>query len=382
MGTDQSGRKRGQIPAWVAAVAVAGGLLCLLAGASDSRAGAATPPAPKSEERPEYFDHDSTSFPLRGAHRLLKCEQCHIAGAYKTLPTRCDECHTGQLIYGKPNNHVLTSQNCNACHTETDWIFHHPLIGAAGQCSTCHNGQVAEGKPPNHIATTAQCDLCHTTRNWSFSHIAALTAGQCDTCHNGQVAEGKPPNHIATTAQCDVCHTTRDWRFTHSPALTAGQCDTCHNGQIATGKPLGHVATTGQCDVCHKSTSAWTFSHDPSMAGQCSTCHNGQIAAGKPLDHFGTSLECDMCHKSTSAWLPVDLTFHLPTRLIGAHAGLDCSSCHVISTGAVIYRDGTTYGSCANCHTRDYPYPHEGHSGISNNANCLNCHSYSVFHGD
>jgi len=337
------GRKGGSVPAWfagaIAVSIVAGGFIAILAGLSDSRAEADNAPTVKSAAPPAYFDHDSTAFPLVGAHRILKCEQCHLSGQYKTLPTRCDECHTGQLIYGKPNNHVLTSQNCNACHTQTDWTFHHDLVGGTGQqCSTCHNGQIAEGKPSNHIPTTAQCDLCHSTRAWSpttFKHDAS-TAGQCSNCHNGQIATGKPQNHVATTAQCDVCHTTKNWSFSHSPALTAGQCSTCHNGQIAEGKPTGH---------------------------------------------FGTTLQCDMCH-STTGWTPVNLSFHVPTRLIGAHAGLDCSSCHVISTGAVIYRDGTTYGSCANCHARDYPFPNEGHSGISNNANCLNCHSYTVFRGD
>lgn len=382
------GRQGVRVPAWVAgAIAVlivAGGFIAILSGLFDSRAEADNAPDVKSVAPPAYFDHDSTAFPLVGAHRILKCEQCHVAGQYKTLPTRCDECHTGQLIYGKPNNHVLTSQNCNACHTQTDWTFHHDLVGGTGQqCSTCHNGQIAEGKPSNHIPTNGQCDLCHNTRAWSpttFKHDAS-TAGQCSNCHNGQIATGKPQNHVATTAQCDVCHTTRNWSFSHSPALTAGQCDTCHNGQIATGKPQGHVSTTGQCDLCHKSTTAWTFSHDPSMAGQCSTCHNGQVAEGKPTGHFGTTLQCDMCH-STTGWTPVNLSFHVPTRLIGAHAVLDCSACHVISTGAVIYRDGTTYGFCANCHTRDYRTGGDGHRSIALDANCANCHSYTVFRGD
>ncbi len=364
------------------------GVVFALSGLPASRAVAESAPAAKSEQLPEKFDHDSTAFPLRGAHRSVKCEQCHLGGQYKTLPDRCDECHNGQIAYGKPNNHFRTAQNCILCHSDSAWspvFFRHDLAAVAGQCDTCHNGQTATGKPPGHVPTTSQCDVCHTTRNWSFSHTPALTAGRCDTCHNGQTATGKPapPAHIQTTLQCDVCHTTVTWTFSHSPALTAGKCDTCHNGQIATGKPAppAHVSTTGQCDVCHKSTTAWTFTHSLSMAGQCSTCHNGQIATGKPAGHFGTTLECDMCHKSTTAWLPVSLAFHLPTKLIGAHTVLDCSACHVISTGAVIYRDGTAYGSCANCHRRDYPPGADGHTSIAVDASCINCHSYSAFSG-
>jgi hypothetical protein len=357
----------------------------LVSRAADSSTASDSSPAPVTHNILEPFDHDATSFPLRGAHRSVKCEQCHLGGQYKTLPTRCMECHNGQLVYGKPLNHLITAQDCLTCHNESAWSpvsYRHDLATSAGQCSTCHNGQTATGKPPGHVSTSSQCDVCHTTRNWSFTHSSALTAGQCDTCHNGQIAEGKPQGHVATSSQCDVCHTTSNWTFNHAPALTAGQCDTCHNGQIATGKPPGHVVTTGQCDLCHKSTTAWTFTHTlASTAGQCDTCHNGQIADGKPQGHFGTSLQCDTCH-SITAWTPVNLSFHLPTKLIGAHNGLDCSSCHVISTGTVVYRDGTTYGSCANCHTRDYRVGGEGHRSIALDASCIDCHSYNAFNGN
>ena len=218
------------------------GLLLAGHGPSDSRVGAESLPAAKPEVLPEKFDHDSTSFPLRGGHRILKCEQCHLAGQYKTLPTRCDECHTGQFVYGKPNNHILTSQNCNVCHTESDWTFYHNLIGGGQQCSTCHNGQVATGKPPGHIPTTAECNICHNTRAWEPT----------------------------------------------------------------------------------------TFKHDTG------------------------------------------------TKLIGGHAGLSCTACHVASTFAVIYRDGTTYGFCANCHTRDYK-PADGHTSISVDANCARCHRHAGY---
>jgi hypothetical protein len=363
-------------------VALIVGLLFGVHSLSGSRANAAV--ASDAKTVPDKFDHDATSFPLRGAHRILKCEQCHQGGQYKTLPTRCDNCHTGQLVYGKPTNHVVTTLNCDSCHSQSAWspaIYQHDPATTAGQCLTCHNGQTATGKPQNHLPTTLQCDVCHTTKSWAFSHSSALTAGQCSNCHNGQIATGKPPTHMPTTGQCDQCHNTRNWIFSHTPALTAGQCSNCHNGQTATGKPPTHVPTTGQCDLCHKSTTAWLpagFTHDATTAGRCSTCHNGQTATGKPTGHFGTTMQCDMCHKSTIVWLPISLSFHLPTRLIGGHVGLDCSACHVMSTGTVIYRDGTTYGSCANCHTRNYRSA-DTHTSIAVDANCANCHQHAAY---
>jgi hypothetical protein len=35
-----------------------------------------------------------------------------------------------------------------------------------GTCATCHNGVYAQGKPREHPVTTQSCDACHTTRTW------------------------------------------------------------------------------------------------------------------------------------------------------------------------------------------------------------------------
>lgn len=337
-------------------------------------------------ELPLNFNHDGTSFPLLGAHRGLKCSQCHLGGQYKTTPRECENCHNDQITYGKPQNHIVTTQGCNVCHNVNAWspaTFNHNLSLVAGQCSTCHNGQTATGKPQNHVVTTAQCDTCHKTTAWipaGYVHDAS-TAGQCSTCHNGQKAEGKPQNHIQTTAQCDTCHKTTGWlptSFVHDASM-AGQCSTCHNGQTATGKPQNHVVTTSQCDTCHKTT-GWIpagYVHDASSAGQCSNCHNGQIATGKPANHAGVTLQCDTCH-STTAWSPATYSAHDNPKLIGAHTPLECSVCHPQNFSTPYYRDGTQYGACANCHTRDYR-PAEEHRSLALDAMCANCHRHADY---
>ncbi len=62
--------------------------------------------------RPSLFDHETrTAFPLKGAHRNVRCEACHkevqlVAGKqvlfYKPTPTRCVDCHgpTGKPAAG------------------------------------------------------------------------------------------------------------------------------------------------------------------------------------------------------------------------------------------------------------------------------------------
>jgi hypothetical protein len=337
-------------------------------------------------ELPANFNHDATTFPLLGAHRSVKCSLCHLGGQYKNAPRECENCHNDQIAYGKPNTHILTTQSCNTCHTVSAWSpasFTHNPPEVMGRCSTCHNGQKATGKPSDHVTTTSQCDTCHKTAGWipaTFVHDAS-TVGQCSTCHNGQKATGKPSDHITTTSQCDTCHKTAGWipaTFVHD-ASTVGQCSTCHNGQTATGKPSDHITTTSQCDTCHKTT-GWipaTFVHDASTAGQCSTCHNGQTATGNPADHTGVTLQCDTCHVTTG-WYPATYSSHDNPKLIGSHAPLDCKVCHPQNFSTPFYRDGTQYGYCANCHTRDYK-PNDNHRSLVLDAMCANCHRHADY---
>lgn len=307
-----------------------------------------------SSELFDNFNHDATSFPLLGAHKRLNCSQCHLGGQYKGVPNTCETCHNGQVAYGRPSNHVMTTQRCDECHTVSAWspaVFRHDA-SATGQCSTCHNGQKATGKPSNHITTTSQCDTCHKTTGWvpaTYIHDASAT-GQCSTCHNGQKATGKPSNHITTTSQCDTCHKTTGW----VPAI---------------------------------------YIHDASATGQCSTCHNSQKATGKPQGHLVTTLQCDTCHK-TIGWIPATLVNHDNPKLIGAHSVLPCSACHPQTVPAALFRDGTQYGFCANCHTRDYKYPGpDAHKinpatkqpftsmadSLQANAMCANCHRHADY---
>ena len=354
---------------------------------------------------PKNFNHDATAFPLLGAHKKLECSKCHLGGKFTGLPTTCENCHNNQIVYGKSQQHLNTSQNCDLCHMETAWTpatFRHDLGMVVGQCSNCHNGQKATGKTQNHIVTTAQCDTCHSTTAWTgakFIHDLATVSGQCSNCHNGREATGKPQNHIVTTAQCDTCHSTTAWtgaKFIHDLATVSGQCSNCHNGREATGKPQNHIVTTAQCDTCH-TTTTWVggqFKHELTVVmGQCSNCHNGRQATGKPQNHIVTTAQCDTCHRTTG-WIPANFATHDNPKLIGAHSQLDCKACHTQSIPAVFYTDGTRYGFCANCHTRDYTFPGPGahkknpltkvqfsslDEALRFNAMCANCHKHASY---
>lgn len=257
------------------------------------------------------FDHDATRFPLDGFHRFVECEVCHINGRFKGTPKDCRSCHGGSSLIpggGKSMHHILSSDNCADCHSESAWAqvtrFDHSQV--IGNCYSCHNGTQQTGKPVNHVVSSNQCEACHNTLTWSvarFDH-SGITA-VCSSCHNGQIATGKPGDHINTSAECDQCHSTRGWTpasFDHSNIT--GSCSSCHNGIDATGKDSSHFVTNRECDYCHN-TSSWSISR---------FIHQ---SSAYPGDHR-RSLDCDDCHRSNSETNVWRYPAYQP----------DCAACH------------------------------------------------------
>jgi hypothetical protein len=126
------------------------------------------------------FEHDSTRYPLRGAHRRLACGRCHVrpAGAardvpvsFSGLPTTCD----GAGCHVDPHRGQFAQRSrggaCVTCHRETAWkdlLFDHqrdtdwPLDGAHVdvRCGACHR---PEGQPPfvRFAPLPHRCEDCH-----------------------------------------------------------------------------------------------------------------------------------------------------------------------------------------------------------------------------
>ena len=123
------------------------------------------------------FDHDSTRYPLRGAHRALACAKCHTAPApgrpvrFSGLPLTCNGagCHTDP--HGGQFADRARGSACTTCHVETAWaslVFDHqkdtgfPLDGAHRRlkCVACHK---SEGRPPvvRYLPLPHRCVDCH-----------------------------------------------------------------------------------------------------------------------------------------------------------------------------------------------------------------------------
>jgi len=122
------------------------------------------------------FDHQASSFPLRGKHASLGCADCHrptTAGAARPSPlqlrrpTECAACHAD------PHAGQLQPTACTHCHGEDDWHrlrFDHArdsryrLDGAhaALACAACHHAETVGGRSMvRYKPLPVDCAGCH-----------------------------------------------------------------------------------------------------------------------------------------------------------------------------------------------------------------------------
>ena len=119
------------------------------------------------------FDHLTTGFELDGVHRDLPCESCHLNAIFKGTPRNCGVCHiTGSTFNATPKTatHILSTNNCAACHDTTSFrpSVHFTHAEVMGSCVSCHNGTIAQGKDPKiHPQTNDTCEACHTVMSWN-----------------------------------------------------------------------------------------------------------------------------------------------------------------------------------------------------------------------
>ncbi len=197
------------------------------------------------------FDHAKTHFPLRGKHRVVKCEDCHRDSNFKETPSACFACHKKDDVH-----EAQQGQKCELCHGEEDWkkaTFDHgrsrfPLLG-------------------KHLVV--ECKKCHLTPRFKDAK------SDCLACH-----EGDDTHKRRLGPQCDACHSARDWKvwdFNHD-TKTRFKLDGGHRG-------LG-------CYACHRTAT----NGKPSLPMTCVSCH-----ATDDVHDGSFGKQCDKCH-FTSSW--------------------------------------------------------------------------------
>lgn len=329
------------------------------------------------------FDHSRTGFALTGAHRQQACMTCHVGQRWKNLPTTCISCHARDDAHKGSRG-----TNCASCHTTATWrsaSFDHdstgfPLAGAhaGAACAGCHGaGNVNKHPPRTCIGCHARddthkgsngsdCASCHNPRSWkqtSFDHDrltrfplrGAHRTTTCQGCHK------QPPKVVKPPVTCFGCHAADD---THK-GNNGQDCERCHNAtawksvsfnhNTMTHFPLAGKHAAAKCESCHTRPA-----REVKLNTECASCHTKDDAhAGR----LGTS--CGRCHDSND-WKTRVRFDHALTNfpLLGAHAPLQCASCHADKTFA---SKGTT---CASCHVDDH---HKGALGTP--SACGQCHN-------
>jgi Class III cytochrome C family/Cytochrome c7 and related cytochrome c len=173
--------------------------------------------------KPSTFDHNTSAFPLSGAHASAACSACHANNVFSGLPTNCYGCHAKDDPHGG-----RFGTDCGQCHSTNAWhpaSFNHnlssfPLTGAHTNlaCTQCHVNNTFAGTPSFCAACHGEpayhagifgtdCAQCHTTSNWSASY----NGPHPNTC------DGPCINH--KNATCRDCHTVN---------LSTATCTKCH----------------------------------------------------------------------------------------------------------------------------------------------------------
>jgi hypothetical protein len=267
------------------------------------------------------FDHRLTEFALEGAHAALDCAACHKPKtAWRKAPIACAECHKRDDVHKGQ-----FTQSCGECHGVVSFSggkFDHDktnfkLTGAhtALTCDACHVG--GRYKP-----TPKTCVGCHAT----------------DDVHRGE----RGPD-------CGKCHTTQEWKTAKFDHLKE------------TGFALLGVHADIDCLACHRSGN-----YKDKIPKDCEGCHRADDAHAM---RFGP--KCEDCHDNDK-WHPViyDHMGRHKFALQGAHAKLDCHTCHIAESAKKLPED------CEGCHGSENP-----HAGKVT-GKCENCHGQNSWHSD
>jgi len=218
--------------------------------------------------RPSTFTlarHQTTRFPLPGAHGAVVCGECHADAGGRTDAARyrfdnlaCSSCH--QDIH-KGQFAVRMAQpgpsgapvDCTACHTNTAWKdlpgFDHrgtnfPLAGGHRQapCDRCHRRGEPKPEPGSVVFRSAprKCDSCHQDEHGG--QFASAGGTDCTRCHSDRQWKPSTFDHdrgstyvltgVHQNTKCAACHISRtngDRKMIVFKGIPR-QCSGCHAG--------------------------------------------------------------------------------------------------------------------------------------------------------
>jgi len=216
------------------------------------------------------FNHQTTPFPLTGAHTTVTCNSCHTNG-FGAIPITCVSCH--QANYNSTNNPSHTAlglaTTCETCHTtNTGWApaafpvhsTYYVLAGAhiSLDCASCHTNNTYNGSTPS---TCIGCHLTDYNATTNPNHAAALFPTNCESCHSQTVWTGATFNHDAQYFPIYSGHHNGRWTL----------CSQCHQD------PANFLTFTCMSSGCHPQASLANNHSGVSgyvyLASACYSCH-------------------------------------------------------------------------------------------------------------
>jgi len=222
------------------------------------------------------FNHNTTNFPLTGAHIGTECLDCHTSG-FTGTSTDCASCHTDNYNQASNPNHqnLGLSTNCDLCHsTQPGW--------EPASFSVHRNYYALNGA---HASVANDCYLCH---NGNYN----TTPNTCYGCHSSDYNNTNDPDHATANfpTDCSSCHSENAWE----PATFD------HDGQYFPIYSGEHQGEWISCSDCHTNSSNYSIF-------SCIICHEHNDATDLADEHRGvngytyTGTSCYECHPTGRA---------------------------------------------------------------------------------
>lgn len=288
------------------------------------------------------FNHNTTDFPLTGAHLTVACLACHEDG-YTGTSTVCSDCHIADFNQSTNPNHqqVGIPTTCETCHTTAP--------GWAPATFPIHNNYYA--LTGAHQTISADCFACH---EGDYNN----TPNTCVGCHTPDYNQATNPNHVTLNipTDCAMCHTTNP---TWEPATFP-----IHSSYYV----LAGAHVSLNCDECHSGN------YNNTIPTDCFGCHQTDYNQTSDPDHQAAQFPttCEDCHTQTS-WVPS--TFDHDDQYFPIYSGEHngewntCSDCHTNPNDYSVF-------TCLTCHQQgETNNDHDEVSGYQYNSNaCYACH--------
>ena len=196
-------------------------------------------------------EHESSAFPLTGAHPAVPCSNCHYVEKEERW------------------SFSVPFQSCTSCHTNPHGTSLPAVLHPDQECVMCHTTNRWQGVTYDHTLTqfpllgkhsSVDCRKCHVTVSDATTvYTFSGTNMDCSGCHND-------PHSGQFTKQgeidCSRCHTENDWspsKFDH--ATTRFQlkgrhsglpCEKCHKKiETGNGSYIQFTYESVKCGVCH-----------------------------------------------------------------------------------------------------------------------------------